>query len=891
MTDQSIISAKINIPRLRSDVMIRKRIIDMLNEGLTRPSALILISAPAGFGKTTLLAPWLRKSNHRRAWLSLEPEDDSFPRFVMYLIASLQKVDPAIGQTVENILDRAGEISSQIDAIISSLINDLSKFKLPVTLVLEDYHCIKSSDIHKLVEEIIEHVHSLHLVITTRHDPPLPLPRWRARDQLIELRTHDLQFTFHETTEFLKRVMRLELSRDDIHVLEGQTEGWAAGLQLAALYIRNQKKYSWRSGENRLIGDYLLTEVYNQLSPSRREFLLQTSLVNRLSASLCNAMTQRSDSHALLDEFEADDLFIISLDDNGEWFRYHHLFTEFLRKRLLADCPENTVQDLHKRASHWFGKNDYILEAIQHALAGRDYEYATCLIGPQSEQWMRHGEISTILKYLDRLPKELVWDRWELCLWYGWSYAVTGELNSAEQWASRLETLITPLIQQVTNHESSTVPIDLQHAYIQVLGIRSAIARQEKDFVTAIVLGEQALHLVADENMNLRTVISAILSSATLEAGNFDHAESVLRSARQTAYRAGNPFTTFSILMNESALAAMRGQLHRAHDLNMEALQLAEAESLTRLVFLPKLRLGRMHYFWNQLSQARQYITDALEQADANAYPIATVHGHLTLSWIQDAENQYEQAMQTLSAAEKIALKHHETEPIGWVRGVRAKLQLSAGEYEAASRWLKLSGWEAFDLHNESNPIFNDESFFPLCQYLIASKQSHEWERVERLLEWRLKDSEKQKRNSTILKIRLMQVLLYQVQHHTNHAMTALLQALEIAAPENYVRPFLDEECELIPLLKRVPNPYNNFAKQILASASTHQSQALIEPLSRREISIMQLMAQGHTNPEIAHTQMLAVSTVRWYARQIFRKLGVHNRTQAATEARKLNLL
>jgi len=873
-------------------MVIRPRILDILNEGLTRPSALTLISAPAGYGKSTLLVSWLRKTDHRLAWLSLEPEDDSFPRFVTYLVASLQKISPSIGHTTEKILAGAGDISSQTDSIISSLLKDLSKYSQPIILVLEDYHCINSPDIHKLVEEIAEHIQLMHLVITTRHDPPLRLPRWRARHQLIEIRTQDLQFTFDETSEFLKRVMKLELSSNDVRSLEGQTEGWAAGLQLAALSILNHKNDSWKTDtENRHTGEYLLTEVFNQLLPHRREFLLQTSLVSRLSSSLCNATTQRNDSQTLLEELEADNLFVISLDDTREWFRYHHLFAEFLRKRLMTEYSQNIVQDLHKRASHWFGSNGYLIEAIDHAFAGKDYEYAACLIAPQSEQWMRRGEISTILKYLNQLPKVLVWNQWGLCLWYSWSYAVTGELNLAEQWMSRLEALITPLIEKATNHESGTVPIDLQNAYIQGLGIHSVIARQKKDYVTAIALAEQALRLVADENMNLRTVISAILSSATLEAGNFDQAESVLRLARQTAYRAGNPFTTFSLLMNESALAAMRGQLHRAHDLNMEALQLAEAESLTRLVFLPKLRLGRMHYFWNQLSQARQYVTGALEHADENAYPMATIQGYLTLSWIQNAENQYEQALQTLAYAEKIALKHHETEPIGWVRGVRAKLQLSAGEYEAASHWLKPSGWESFDLHNELNPIFNDESFFSLCQYLIASKQSHEWKRVERLLEWRLMDTEKQKRNSTILKIRLMQALLSKARCHTNHVMIALLQALEIATPENYMRPFLDEGRELIPLLKRVPNPYNNFAKQILTSASLPQSQTLIEPLSQQEINILQLMAQGHTNPEIAHTRMLAVSTVRWYVRQIFRKLGVHNRTQAATEARKLKLL
>src|SRR5215510_2542292 len=246
MTNHSIISTKVNIPRIRADVVIRPRILDILNEGLTRLSALTLISASAGYGKTTLLVSWLLKTDPRLAWLSLEPEDDSFLRFVTYLVASLQKISPSIGHTTEKILAGAGDISSQTDSIISSLLKDLSKYSQPIILVLEDYHCINSPDIHKLVEEIAEHIQLMHLVITTRHDPALPLPRWRARHQLIEVSTQDLQFTFDETSEFLKRVMKLELSSDDIRSLERQTEGWAAGLQLAALSIRNHKNDTWK---------------------------------------------------------------------------------------------------------------------------------------------------------------------------------------------------------------------------------------------------------------------------------------------------------------------------------------------------------------------------------------------------------------------------------------------------------------------------------------------------------------------------------------------------------------------------------------------------------------------------------------------------------------------
>jgi len=636
-----------------------------------------------------------------------------------------------------------------------------------------------------------------------------------------------------------------------------------------------------------------MSEVVGQLSKERREFLYRTSLVDRLNAALCDAITGGNRSQTLLEALEADNLFILALDDAREWFRYHQLFAEFLRKRLLAEYSEGVVKELHQRASHWFANNDDALSAIDHALAAKDYEYAACLIASQSQQWMRRGEISTILKYLNQLPRELVWNQWEVCLWYGWAFAVRSDLNAAMEWTNRLEALIAPLIQDATLKENGPIPSELQNAYAQVLAIRSVIARQNKDFVSAIELGEQALRLVPAENRNLQTIVSALLSSAVLEAGHFDQAESLLHSARQRAARTSNPFIAFTLLLNESALAVMRGQFQRAHDLNNEALRLAQTESMERLVFLPQLRLSRVNYFWNQLAQAKQYVTTALEQADVDAYPAATIRGYITLAWIQNAEGQYPQALQTLDAAELITLKRHLLESAEMVRGVRAQIQFSVGENEAAARWAKSSDWEVID-SVKTRLILSDESFFPYCQILIASGESPELDRVTRLLAWRLADSERQRRDSTILKIRLVQALLHHAQNQPDLVMTSLLQALEIAMPENCIRPFLDEGQPLIPYLRRVPREHSgrNFWQKILACvATTAEHPQLIEPLSQQEFNILQLMAQGHTNPEIAQKLVLAVSTVRWYARQIFRKLGVHNRTQAATRARKLNLI
>jgi len=894
MTNPPIISTKINVPRTCADVVVRPRLTEMLDEGFRRPSALMLISAPAGYGKTTLGVNWLLTSGKPYAWLSLGPEDDSLPRFTAYLIAALQKSDSTLGHAAQQTLESFGAQPLIDDTIISSLNEGLSNLAQPIILVLEDYHCIESVEVHNFVESLIEHIHlHLRVLITTRTDPPFALARWRVRNQLVEIRTHDLQFTLEEATEFLQRVMTLELSRQDIHLLTERTEGWVAGLQLAALSIQNHQNRSplWAiDGSHRDISDYLMSEVVGQLPQERKEFLLQTSLVDRLNASLCNAMTGCNTSQILLETLEIDNLFILALDDTREWFRYHQLFAEFLRKRLLAEYPEDVVKELHHRASHWFAEHADILSAIDHALAAKDFEYAARLISPQSQRWMEHGDVSAILKYLNELPHEMTWKQWNLTLWYGWVYAVRGELTSAELWTNRLEELISPQIERAAQNGKESIPQDLQNAYAQVLAIRSVIARENKDFASAIAFGEQALQIVPEGNQNLQATIATLLSSAILESGDFDEAESLMHSTRQRVSHNGNSFITFTLLLNASALAVMRGQLHRAHDLNEEALRLTQTKSMESLAFLPQLRLGRIHYFWNQLAKAKEIVTTALEQADLEHYTEAVIRGQITLAWIQNVEGQYPQALQTLAVAEHWAIDHHKHESAEIVKAVRAQSQFWAGEKEAVMSWMKALGWDIFN-PSQSGTLPNDEAFFLLCQVLIKAEA---WQRVQVLLAWRMADSQVQRRDSTILKIHLMQALLHRTQDDLDLAMQALSQALELAMPEDFIRPFLDEGRQLLSLLRRISkkHPAKDFAQKILACQSSAPNASLmIEPLSKQELTILQLMAQGRTNPEIAHLLVLAVSTVRWYAKQIFRKLGVHNRTQAAAQAKKLNLI
>lgn len=892
MNSFPIIPTKIRPPYQRRKIILRRSAFDKLADELNHDSELTLISAPAGYGKTTLAVSWLQNTKKDIAWLSLDNEDDDLHRLVLYMISALQKVRPEIGHNAFEIMRKAQMDDLQINAILSSLLQDLSQSTKPILLVLDDFHFIESSEVQLFVASLIEHAHPyLHCLITTRSDPNfLPLAKWRASNKLTEIRANDLKFSRDETKQFLRQVLQLDTSEEQIETLYERTEGWVTGVQLAGLAARNNHALLPLDGDRRDLADYWMAEVFDQLPRSRQEFLVQSVIVSRMNSSLCNFITQREDSQSVLEALENDNLFIIALDEKREWFRYHHLFADFLYKRLRVECSESEIQGLNMRASRWLAQHGYVTEAIDHALSAADYENAACLIEPQSQHWIEHGETQTILRYLDRLPRELTWHRWSLALWYAWAYALKDNIESAEIWVNRLEGLVTQLVEAASHHENQLLAESLQNAYAQGMAIRSVIARHRKDFVHAIALGEQALQLVPEENLNLKTIISALNSSAILAAGDFDQAESLLQSAHGMARQTRNPYITFTMLLNESALAVMRGQLHRAFDLNNEALRLAQTSSMEWLTFLPMLRLGRIYYYRNQLSEAKHQISPALQKADREHYLEAVIRGQVTLAWIQNSEAQFSQATQTLNDAEEEALRYHQIEAAEMVKAVRAQIQFWAGDKEAAHSWMRTLGWDPMD-PTRSGKIPNDEAFFLICQILVDSKYD---QRVKDLLSWRMADSQPQKRISTILRIHLVESLIAHSQNDIDHAVHSLIRALELAVHENNIRPFLDEGRHLLPLFRRIPKTHftKSFAQKILMySVNSSDSKTLLEPLNKQELAILRLLSQGLSNPEIARHLVLAVSTVRWYVKQIFRKLEVHNRTQAASWAQKLNLL
>jgi LuxR family maltose regulon positive regulatory protein len=445
-----LLTTKLNIPPVRSGLVPRPRLTERLNEGVTRmpsPRKLTLVSAPAGFGKTTLVAEWL---THRRAsgdagrpvaWLSLDEEDNDPARFFTYLVAALQTVDPDIGQAAQAMLQAPQPPPPE--PLLTSLINDVAATPRPFVLVLDDYHLIHTLPIHRQLAFLLEHQPpQMHLVIASREDPPLPLSRLRARGQAREIRRADLQFTPEETAEFLQQVARQELPPRDVAALQRRTEGWAAGLQLLALSIRGRDDVLQLvrsfTGSHRYVLDYLIEEVFEQQSAEAQDFLLKTAILDRFTAALCDAVTGRNDGRAVLLALDQANLFIVRLDESRQWYRYHRLFADLLRHRLEVASTHELAQ-LHRRASRWYAANGLPADAVQHALAGSDWERAATLTLDLGESMLKRGEVATLLGWLQALPDEEVCTRPQLCLSYSWALILTSQLDAAEFYLRRAE--------------------------------------------------------------------------------------------------------------------------------------------------------------------------------------------------------------------------------------------------------------------------------------------------------------------------------------------------------------------------------------------------------------------------------------------------------------------
>ena len=914
-----LLQTKLYVPRLRPSLVPRPRLIEKLNAGVG--SKLTLISAPAGFGKTTLISEWMVGCKRPFAWFSLDERDSDLTRFLTYLIAALQTLVlngtdgtvPAIGTRALGMLD--SPMPPPTESILTSLLNEITAVSDNFLLILEDYHVIDAQAVNQALTFLLDNLPpQMHLVITTREDPPLPLARYRARDQLTELRATDLRFTLTEAADFLNQVMRLNLSEQDIAALETRTEGWIAGLQLASLALKGQLSMRGRedtsmfirafAGDNRYIVDYLIEEVLQRQPEHTRNFLLQTSILNRLSDPLCNAVTGQENGSDLLETLERGNLFVIPLDNKRHWYRYHHLFADVLQAYLLKERPAE-IAVLHQRASVWHEQNDLTADAIHHAFAAEDFERAARIIELAWAEMDSSRQSATWLGWAKRLPDELVRTLPVLSVGFAWALLDTGQLEVAERRLRDAEQCL-----ETTTDWAVADKEEFQYLSGSIAAARTYHALALGDMPGTVKYARLALNLFPEEAYLRRGTPGALLGLAFWSEGNLAEAQQAFTDAMTSYQKAGN---TLFVITGAYVLADMQlaqGHLREAAKTYQQALQLAQEQGDPVMRGAADLHTGlsELSLEQNNLAAAKEHLLRSKELGEYAALPRWRYRWCLAQAKMKEAEGNLDEALDSLNKA----TRHYVRGPVPDIRSVaamKARLWVGQGRLSETQRWATMPNLSIDD----DLSYLQEFDHLTLSRILIAQYKHDKTESTIQealfLLERLLQAAEAGKRTGSVLEILVLQALALEMKGDTRSALKPLEQALNLAEPEGYVRLFLGEGTLMAQLLSTAVNQgiRPDYTDKLLAALSdekpksvaepessrpaTTASQALVEPLSVRELEVLQLVTQGLTNREIAERLYIALPTVKGHNRNIYSKLQVSRRTEAVARARELGLV
>jgi len=896
---QGLLRTKLHSPSGRPHLVARPRLIARLNEGLTRP--LTLLSAPPGFGKTTLLSEWVAQDKLQVAWLVLDADDNDPVRFWSYVIAALQQIDSAIGSLSLGLLQSpaAAATESMLKALVNeidsfpddqaadSIPNEIEGHRAGFILVLDDYHVIETPAIHQHLSFLLDHLSShMHLVISTRADPPLPLARLRARDQLIELHESDLRFTRAEAVRFLNETMSLSLTPEQIAALETRTEGWIAGLQLAALSLRGREDLSgfvWAfTGSHRFVFDYLMDEVFARQTESTQSFLMQTSILERLNASLCNALTGRADSQVILEELERNNLFLMALDDERHWFRYHHLFADVLRHRLTEKSP-TALTEYHLVASEWFNNEGLVTEAVNHALAAQDWERVARLIGDASEALRQRGEIATLTHWIQSLPNSVHHVHPALCLTYARALIDVGQLSNAEVYILEAE-------HWLESHAQANDP-RVESIHGRTLALRAQVASMHSEFSSAIELSHRARDLLVHDDAAWRSLVTLNLAEASRFTSDWAKANEAYREAATLSETAGDYVNALYALGSRGEVLAAEGKLRQAAQQFEEVLRLARTWGLPNAAVTgyALIGLGRARCEWNELDAALHDVQTGLARGQQADMTPVLLRGYLALARIQKAQGDREAALAALADADTVAEKMGLAPVNVWISAQRAEVWLEGGDTDAAFDWASHFEGDMQDMLFPNVPI-------AMAKVWLSQRQP---DKALALLDHALQSAQAVGRLGNAIHILAVQAIVYHAQGQSEQAFARLERAMEMAEPEGYMRVFVDEGAPMARLLRRIltrssASEYVRRLLEALGESVTIEMPAvsnLINPLSQRELEVLRLIVDGATNKEIADELVLTVNTVKRHISNIFGKLHVSNRAQAIAQARELKLL
>ena len=872
-----VIKTKISMPSQRAEVVPRPRLAERLSEGLSRP--LVVVSAPGGYGKTTLVASALREraGEFRIAWLSLDQDDGHPVRFFYHVVATLQSVLPHVGRALVSLVG-----SLQLPApndLVALLLNEVADSHERVVLVLDDYHVIRNTEIHSAMTFLIERMpDQMHVVLITREEPDLPLARWRSHQRVSEIGIDDLRFSLDEAALFLSHAMGLTISADVVSALEERTEGWVAGLQMAALSVRHAdgkksitdlaQRIAAFSGEHHRVLDYFANEVLRHQTPEIQDFLRRTAVLDQLCASLCDAVTGRGDSRPVLSKLEQANMFLIRLDDHRHWYRYHQLFADFLRSE--SDAGEQNEQ--HLKASAWYEARGFGEEAIKHAFMAKDLATTVRLFRAFADEVLSRGELSKLRGWLDELPDDLVRSHSDLACYKAWTLYLRGRTAEAQPYAALASAL-----------ESEADPPQRRG----MLGtIQAYIALNWGDPREAVASAKQALQWLGDSASFFRVFALSLLGQAQNLTGDRVASVETLRNAVQLAQQVDNQFMSVDATGQLAMMMYGQGQLREAVILCRNALDHFVDAKGTPAPVAARLYItvSILDHEQNDLEAARKHLQTGIALSRQLGMVFTSLMGLRALAKLQHVTGDRESAWDNLAEARELAQRPESPRRRRLIAVVTAELQLREGNVEGAARTLE-----------EIRPLVGGGSEDEALVYARILLAQHQPTRAANSLLALEQNARKDNFNGSLITIHVLQALCKSALGERAAAVRYLEAAVSLAAAEGYRRIFLDEGRVLADLLSQVLHVAPVFVQGLLDRLNQGEqllpSTPLPEGLSRREREILKLINLGLTNQQIADKLTITVSTTKWYLTQMFGKLQVRSRTQAVARGRELGLL
>jgi LuxR family maltose regulon positive regulatory protein len=892
---EQLLTTKLYIPTLRSDLVPRPHLYDRLNEGSNRK--LTLVSAPAGFGKSTLVSSWLAESDIQAAWLSLDEGDNDPVRFWAYFIAAIQTIHQEIGGDARQIVS-APQLRS-IEPVAISLINDITQLDHDLIVVLDDYHIIDAEQVHAGLSYLLEHQPpNLHIVLSTRVDPSISLARLRAHSQLTEIRAEDLQFTIEEATTLLNEKMGLNLKPKHIEALNTHTESWVVGLQLAALSLKGQPSYDAFieefTGGHKFILDYLIEEVLVTLPDTQRGFMLRTSILERFCEKLCQAVTDDPSTGQMLDEIRKSNLFLIPLDTEGRWFRYHHLFAEVLYALLEQEHPSE-IGALHLKAAAWFENEGHPSEAVDHALRSGDMAQAKELILKYWDPFFKRGEVATVLRWLGALPEEMKADDPFVALPHCWALFLSGQIPLIELYLERADKAYKRL---VSKGSLNRVQQNLVASQFSML--RSVLARGRGDHANSVAHAEEAARLMPSELLEGIAIGWNMLAAARGGAGDFDGAVEAYEHGITLAQAEGYLISAYGSTYGQAMYMLVQGRLNEAEGLCRSTIDLAVSEGHAEFpaagsLYITMARIKLERY---RLDEAAEVLNTGLRIARPGGFSEAVRTGRYLRAHLAAAHGDLEAVTDIFQDTARIVNAMDEPYLSGELNWQWAIHCLKVGDLDAAREKLGILE-EKIEITKHAHLLLGRMWLLPR---LLCAEERYEEALTE--LNESIRHTRAVNSNGELIRLLTLQAVTLNALGDRISARSTLQEALALSAPEGYIWRWLDAGPEIGTLLRNLkddgdtPKEYNSYLDALLDACrvafgepARPQPGELLNPLTPRELEIMRLITEGYSNPEIASELVVTINTIKKHTSNIYGKLGVRSRTQAIARTHELNLL